>query len=88
MEESKSGKATQKLRSEFCKLAGKRPAGVLCELVTEGHMVEGRPEMKGVEMMRSDDCLCFGKRWGIRVCTIEALVEFLEQSRTKNGVKT
>ena len=72
---------------DFCKLAGKRPAGVLCELIAEGDIAEGSPEMKGAEMMRSEGCLQFGKRWGIRVCTIEALVEFLEQGNSKIGVE-
>ncbi|KAL8785244.1 MAG: hypothetical protein Q9195_008717 [Heterodermia aff. obscurata] len=53
---------------EFCRLAGKREVGAICELVDEG----------GDGMMRGEACLAFGRRWGIKVCTIEALVEFLE----------
>lgn len=66
---------------EFCRLAGKAPAGVIAELVEDGEVVEGVPEIRGDNgMMRRDGCLKFGKRWGIRVCTIEDLVEYLEKT--------
>ena len=64
---------------EFCKLAGKRPVGVLSELVDVGREVDGKAERKGAGMLRRDDCLTFGKSWGIRVCTIDQLVEFVER---------
>lgn len=70
---------------EFCRLAGKRPAGVIAELVEDGEPVEGVAEIRGNNgMMRRDGCLRFGKRWGIRVCTIEDLVGYLE--RVEGGV--
>ena len=31
-------------------------------------------------MMRRDACLAFGRKWGLRVCTIEALVEYLDKN--------
>lgn len=66
---------------EFCRLAGKAPAGVIAELVEDGETVEGVPEIRGENgMMRRDGCLRFGKRWGIRVCTIEDLVEYVEKT--------
>lgn len=66
---------------EFCRLAGKRPAGVIAELVEDGEPVEGVAEIRGNNgMMRRDGCLRFGKRWGIRVCTIEDLVGYLERA--------
>ncbi|GIK05902.1 3,4-dihydroxy 2-butanone 4-phosphate synthase [Aspergillus viridinutans] len=66
---------------EFCRLAGKTPAGVIAELVEDGELVEGIPEIRGNNgMMRRDGCLKFGKRWGIKVCTIEDLVEYLERT--------
>lgn len=37
------------------------------------------PELRGSGMMRRDDCLEFGRRWGIEVCTIEDLVKFVEE---------
>ncbi|KAJ5567689.1 hypothetical protein N7535_006995 [Penicillium sp. DV-2018c] len=65
---------------DFCKLAGKAPVGVIAELVEDGVVVEGRPEIGGNNgMMRRDGCLRFGKKWGIKVCTIEALVEYLDR---------
>jgi 3,4-dihydroxy 2-butanone 4-phosphate synthase len=63
---------------ELCRLAGKRPAAVICEMVIDGEVeVEGRPELTGARMMRRDDCLAFGRRWGIRVCTIEDMVDYV-----------
>lgn len=70
---------------DFCRLAGKPPVGVIAELVEDGELVEGIPEIRGNNgMMRRDGCLKFGKRWGIKVCTIEDLVEYLE--RTEGAV--
>jgi 3,4-dihydroxy 2-butanone 4-phosphate synthase len=33
--------------------------------------------------MRRDECLAFGKQWGIKVCTIEDLVAYIEQNADK-----
>lgn len=66
---------------EFCRLAGKRPVGVICELVEDGNDVEGRAERMDAGMMRRDGCLKFGRRWGLRVCTIEDLLLFVEGRR-------
>lgn len=65
---------------EFCRLAGKRLVGALCELVDGGRVVDGETERKGAGMLRRDGCLEFGKR---RVCTIEQLVEFVEMQSTR-----
>ncbi|KAL4913794.1 DHBP synthase RibB-like alpha/beta domain-containing protein [Aspergillus aurantiobrunneus] len=66
---------------EFCRLAGKSPAGVIAELVEDGEIVEGVPEITGNNgMMRRDGCLKFGRKWGIKVCTIEDLVEYVERT--------
>ena len=64
---------------EFCRLAGKRPAGVICELVEDGEGIEGLAERREGGMMRRDGCLKFGKRWGLKVCTIEDLVAYVEK---------
>lgn len=64
---------------DLCRLAGKQPVGVIGELVTDGEIVEGVPEFQGAGMMRTKECLEFGRRWGIKVCTIEAMVEYLEK---------
>ena len=63
---------------EFCKLAGKPLAGVLSELVDEGDEIEGETERIHGGMMRRDGYLRFGKRWGIRTCTIDDLVLYLD----------
>ncbi|KAJ9635072.1 3,4-dihydroxy 2-butanone 4-phosphate synthase [Coniosporium apollinis] len=72
---------------ELCRLAGKQLAGVICELVNDGEEVPGKAELEGGGMMRRDDCLAFGKRWGLRVCTIEDLVEYVEAKEGKLGVE-
>lgn len=64
---------------EFCRLAGKRPAGVICELVEDGEEVEGLAERNEGGMMRRDASLKFGKRWSLRVCTIEDLVDYVDK---------
>jgi len=64
---------------ELCRLAGKKPAALLCEMVLDGEEVAPRvAEFVGGGMMRRDDCLAFGKKWGLRVCTIEDLVRYVE----------
>lgn len=64
---------------EFCRLAGKRPVGVICELVEDGEEIEGKAIRREGGMMRRDGCLRFGKRWGLKVCTIEDLVDYVEK---------
>ncbi|KAL2859140.1 DHBP synthase RibB-like alpha/beta domain-containing protein [Aspergillus pseudodeflectus] len=68
---------------EFCRLAGKQPVGVIAELVEDGLAVEGVAEIRGDNAMMSGGCLEFGKRWGMKVCTIEDVVEYVE--RTEAG---
>jgi 3,4-dihydroxy 2-butanone 4-phosphate synthase len=60
---------------------------VIAELVEEGQVVPGVPEIGGVNgMMRRDGCLAFGKKWGIKVCTIEDLVDYVHKAEgTANG---
>ncbi|KAL1964053.1 hypothetical protein VTN77DRAFT_7599 [Rasamsonia byssochlamydoides] len=73
---------------DFCRLAGKFPAGVIGELVEEGELVgEGVAELRGnIGMMRRDACLKFGRRFGLKVCTIEDLVAYLERMDTGSVV--
>lgn len=68
---------------DLCRLAGKQPVGVICEMITDGEVVPGKPELVGGDMMRRDDCLAFGKKWGIKVCTIADLVAYLEETEGK-----
>jgi 3,4-dihydroxy 2-butanone 4-phosphate synthase len=65
---------------DLCRLAGKQPVGVICELITDGEEVAGKPELVGGGMMRRDDCLAFGKKWGIKVCTIDDMVRYIEEN--------
>ncbi|KAL9097157.1 MAG: hypothetical protein Q9165_000584 [Trypethelium subeluteriae] len=70
---------------ELCRLAGMEQAAVICEMVRDGEEVEGRAERDGAGMMRRDECLAFGERWGLRVCTIEDLVRYVEEKEGKLG---
>lgn len=72
---------------EFCKLAGLAEAGVICELVSDGEEVEGLAERKASGMVRRDECLSFAHKWGLKICTIEDLVEFVEQGAATQSMK-
>lgn len=63
---------------EFCRLAGKRMVGVISELVEDGEEIDGQAARKEGGMMRRDGCLAFGEKWGLRVCTIDALKDYIE----------
>ncbi|ROW13530.1 hypothetical protein VPNG_04471 [Cytospora leucostoma] len=71
--------------TEFCRLAGKRPVGVICELVDDGEEVEGQAIFREPGMLRGEKCIAFARRWGLKVCTIEALVEHVEKTEGKLG---
>jgi 3,4-dihydroxy 2-butanone 4-phosphate synthase len=68
---------------DFCKLAGKRPVAVIAELVVDGEEVAGQALLKEPGMMRTEECLAFGERFGLKVCTIEALVAYVEKREGK-----
>jgi len=68
-------------------LAGKPLVGAICELITDGEEVVGKTEMAGGGMMRRDECLAFGRKWGIKVCTIEDLVTYVEETEGKLEVE-
>ncbi|KAF2830785.1 3,4-dihydroxy-2-butanone 4-phosphate synthase [Ophiobolus disseminans] len=70
---------------DLCRLAGKQPVGVICELITDGAVVPGTPAFEGGGMMRRDECLAFGKQWGIKVCTIEDLVKYIHDNDDRLG---
>jgi len=70
---------------EFCQLAGKAPIGVLAEIVEDGDEVEGEAERSGgFGMMRRDGCLAFAKKYGLKVVTIEDLMRYLEDVKSKD----
>lgn len=72
---------------DFCRLAGKAPVGVIGEIVEDGQELPGRAERTEPGMMRRDACLEFGRRWGLKVCTIEDLVEYRKKTEgVPNGV--
>lgn len=66
---------------EFCRLAKKSPAGIISELVDDGEpeQVEGQlcASHIGSGMLRRDGCLAFGKKYRLRVCTIDDLVQYV-----------
>jgi 3,4-dihydroxy 2-butanone 4-phosphate synthase len=68
---------------EFCRLAGKAPVGVICEMVEDGEQMEGQTQFRAPGMLRRDGCLEFGRKWGVKVCTIEDLVAYVEKTEGK-----
>lgn len=64
-----------------------QPVGVICEMVDDGGEIEGLAERTEGGMLRRDGCLHFGRKWGLKVCTIEDLVEYVgNQEKIQNGV--
>lgn len=55
---------------QLCELAGLQPAAVICELVRDEDGL----------MMRLDDCAKFAQTHGIKLVTIEQLVQHISQS--------
>jgi 3,4-dihydroxy-2-butanone 4-phosphate synthase len=55
---------------DLCRLTGLAPVGLLCELVNDD--AEGT-------MARRDDCRAFADRWGLRMISVEMLVELRRQ---------
>ncbi|PPR03206.1 hypothetical protein CVT26_008054 [Gymnopilus dilepis] len=60
---------------DLCLLTGQPPAGVLCELVND--------DTQGT-MARRDDCRAFADRWGLKMISVEMLVEYRKQ-HSSNG---
>lgn len=78
---------------DLCRLAVKHEVAVVGELVDDGIENEEKAESHGGGMMRRDQCIEFGEKYGLKVCTIEALVDYLnrnEPAPTKavNGLET
>jgi len=71
---------------DLCRLAGKEAVGVIAEIVEDGEEIEGKAERSGgYGMMRRDECLAFGRKYGIRVITIEDLIRYLESGGKAKG---
>ena len=59
-------------------------------LVEEGEEVVGkaiRRETSGGGMLRRDGCLKFGRKYGLRVCTIEDLVDYVMKDDVKRTLE-
>lgn len=69
--------------TEFCRLAGKQPVAAIAELVEDGEEVAGQALRREPGMMRGEACVAFARRWGLKVCTIEDLVNYLEKTEGK-----
>lgn len=61
---------------DLCLLTGQPPAGVLCELVND--------DPQG-SMARRDDCRAFADRWGLKMISVEMLVEWRKGHPLTNG---
>ncbi|KAL0953712.1 hypothetical protein HGRIS_004905 [Hohenbuehelia grisea] len=59
---------------DLCKLTGLPPAGLLCELVNDD--AEG-------SMARRDDCRAFADRWGLKMISVQMLVEWRLQNEVE-----
>ncbi|KAF3062136.1 3,4-dihydroxy-2-butanone 4-phosphate synthase [Daldinia childiae] len=70
---------------DFCRLAGKPEVAAICEIVEDGDEVTGRAVREGPGMMRGEGCIAFARRWGLKVCTIEDLVDYIEKTEGKLG---
>lgn len=68
---------------EFCRLTGKTQVAAISEIVDDIPAVEGRALINDTGMMRRDGCLAFGRKWGLKVCTIEDLVKYVEKTEGK-----
>ncbi|KAM7191587.1 DHBP synthase RibB-like alpha/beta domain containing protein [Rhypophila sp. PSN 637] len=71
---------------DLCRLAGKKPAAAICELVEDGVEVPGQAVRQEPGMMRGEACIAFARKWGLKVCTIEDMVQYLEKTEGKLAV--
>jgi len=68
---------------EFCRLAGKTQVAAISEMVEDVAPITGQTLIPDQGMMRRDGCLAFGTKWGLKVCTIEDLVTYVEKIEGK-----
>lgn len=71
---------------DLCRMAGKKEAAVICELVEDGLEVPGQAVREEPGMLRGEACVAFARRWGLKVCTIEDMVKYLEKTEGKLAV--
>ncbi|KAI1324334.1 DHBP synthase RibB-like alpha/beta domain-containing protein [Xylariaceae sp. FL0255] len=70
---------------DFCRLAGKFEAAAIGEIVDDGEEVAGQAIRQNPGMLRGEGCIVFARKWGLKVCTIEDLVHYLEKTDGKLG---
>jgi len=68
---------------DLCRLAGKKPVAVICALVDDGAEVPGQALREEPGMLRGEACVAFARKWGLKVCTIADMVEYLEKMEGK-----
>jgi 3,4-dihydroxy 2-butanone 4-phosphate synthase len=68
---------------EFCRLAGKTQVAAISEIVEDLAPISGQTLIPDTGMLRRDGCLAFGKKFGLKVCTIEDLVLYVEKTEGK-----
>jgi 3,4-dihydroxy 2-butanone 4-phosphate synthase len=68
---------------DFCRLAGLPEVAVISEIVEDGEDIEGQAVRTEAGMMRTEGCVKFARKWGIKVCTIEDLVAYIEKTEGK-----
>ncbi|KAK0617162.1 DHBP synthase RibB-like alpha/beta domain-containing protein [Immersiella caudata] len=68
---------------DLCRMAGKKSAAVICELVEDGVEVPGQAVREEPDMMRGEACIAFARKWGLKVCTIADMVAYLEKTEGK-----
>jgi len=61
---------------DLCRLTGLPQAALLCELVNDDELGS---------MARRDDCWAFARRWGLKMISIEQLVQYRQQLEAEGG---
>ena len=64
---------------DLCKLTGLPQAGLLCELVND--------DEQGT-MARRDDCRVFADRWGLKMISVDMLVEWRRKVEAEKATRT
>ncbi|KAG4304954.1 hypothetical protein PORY_001629 [Pneumocystis oryctolagi] len=59
---------------DMCRLSGLHLGAAICELVKE----DG-------SMARRDDCLVFSKEYDIKIITIDSLIQYINEKKSKSG---
>ncbi|RYC61061.1 hypothetical protein CHU98_g5133 [Xylaria longipes] len=70
---------------DFCRLAGKAEAAAICEIVDDGEEIAGQAVRRDPGMLRGEGCIAFARKWNLKVCTIEDLVNYIEKTEGKIG---